>query len=70
MMASTVILKIFVAVNNLQLKENTKIKNSKILFQQIFTTANIYGLLKPTNNRLATTIIKRTIVAWKIPELR
>ena len=39
MMASTVILKIFAAVNNLPLKENTKIKNSKILFQQIFTTA-------------------------------
>ena len=42
-----VILEIFAVVNNLWLKEIVKIKNSKILFELIFTTANIYRLLKP-----------------------
>ena len=43
-----VILDIFVVVNNLLLKETGKIKNSKILFELIFTpcTVNIYGPLK------------------------
>ena len=43
---TTVILEIFVVVNNSQLKETAKIKNSKIWFKRILTTANIYSLLK------------------------
>ena len=42
----TIILEIFAVINNSLLKETTKIKHSKILFQRIFTTANFYGLLK------------------------
>ena len=38
----TVILEIIVVVDNLRLKETTKIKSSIILFEQIFTTENIY----------------------------
>ena len=43
----TVILEIFAFANNLRLKETTKMKYSKLLFKLIFTTVNIYGLLKP-----------------------
>ena len=44
---TTVVLEIFAVVDNLRLKETVKISNSEISFEQIFATANIYGLLKP-----------------------
>ena len=43
---STVSLEIFTVVNNSWLKETAKIK-SKFKFEQVFTTVNVYGLLKP-----------------------
>ena len=43
----TVILEILLFLIIRGLKETAKIKNSKILFEQIFNTANIYGLLNP-----------------------
>ena len=47
----TVILENFAVVNNSQSKETTKIKNSKILFEQIFTQL-IFIDNETTNNRL------------------
>ena len=46
-MQITVILEFFAVINNLRLKETVKIKSLTILFELIFTTANICGFLKP-----------------------